>query len=419
MKLRILILLVIVCGCSSKDKIRNIVEARIFLANHEWHDSRASFITLDGESHTAGSSVKFTVQEVISNNQTYTYRIEKKPGGDSNSHTPYYEISWFDNYLNEEVKFYLNEDGGGYLISTRWKLNSYDNVGKPIAHVSEEEALQKEKEYQSLYYAYEAARTTPASDDAVETPNLISADMYVLESDTLISGTIKYCDLDGMYSLVVKIEGSNIIIEKYAGEKNQYNPDKNTPQDIIYGEIADGKVILTKDSEGQLKELYKISKGVLYEATYEATQAEYHQCSLVNSNDTLDPIEGIYIVNVSVDQYNKAGMIISTPMPEEKRIIRKSVNGLELMKINEKAYTKVLISKSDKENEYQVKIINLDNVGFKDINCTASLDGSTLTFQYKVTYEEANKLPKNILQPGEWSIIRFSCERESGSKFKK
>ena len=191
------------------------------------------------------------------------------------------------------------------------------------------------------------------------------------------------------------------------------------PKDIIKGKITNGNIILTKGEDGHLDELYKISKGVLFEVGYEGSQNEYQQCQLVNQNDTIDTIEGIYNVAVSVDQYNNGGMILTTSLPEEKRTISKSGNGFELFKINNKAHTKILISKSDEVNVYKIKIINLDNVGFKDINCTASLEGNTLTFQYKVPYDESKKLPKNILQPGEWSIIRFSCERESETKFEK
>jgi len=118
--------------------------------------------------------------------------------------------------------------------------------------------------------------------DLISNPDyreIILQEMYSLKNDSLTSGTVKYCDIDGMWYLVVKIEGKSIIIEEYAGEKNNYYEDKTLPKDINKGEIAERNVILTKDEEGELKELYKISKGVLYAAAYEGTKNVYQQCS--------------------------------------------------------------------------------------------------------------------------------------------
>jgi len=276
MKFQILVLLIMLYGCNSEDKIRNTVEARIFLATHEWHDSRASFTTLDGETHTAGSTVKFTDEEVTSNNQTYTYRIESKPGGDSNSHTPYYEISWFDNYLNEEVKFYLNEDGGGYLISTRWKLKSYDNVGKPIAHVSAEEALQKEKKYQSMYEVYEAARTEsaqPAADAAVPDENA----EFEQQHTPLFQGTQVFCDTVNEWYYIVNVDNDYIILHLYSGIYNK-DGDHSNPKESVAGKIKDGYRILTKSEDGNDQEIFTYSGEHLYVMGYEESVSDYKRC---------------------------------------------------------------------------------------------------------------------------------------------
>lgn len=229
--------------------------------------------------------------------------------------------------------------------------------------------------------------------------------------DSSVKDTVKYCDVNGRYSIVVITDSIDVIIERYAGDKNQDYVNKTLPINVLHGLIDSANVILSKDSVGQWKELFKISNGVLFEALDNATFTEYRPCPIVSIADTIDPIEGFYNVNVSVDLYDKKGIVFTTPIPVEKRIVKKYKDGFELKKINKVAYTKILLTKTNDVKLYKVKIKNLDNVGFKDINCVATLEGNTLTFEYKVPYEEANKLPKNILNPGEWNILRFKCEK--------
>jgi hypothetical protein len=163
MKLRILFLLIVLSACTTaEEKIRNTVEARLFLSHNEF-------------STGTRTKIKFTDQEVTRKNPTglfgyegksYTYAIERLSGGDSISKKPYFEVKWFDSDINEYSVFYLHEDGGHTYVSKDWVWYTPENRGKVISHVADDEASKKEKSYREQYDIYEAVRTANATPTA-------------------------------------------------------------------------------------------------------------------------------------------------------------------------------------------------------------------------------------------------------------
>jgi len=132
---------------------------------------------------------------------------------------------------------------------------------------------------------------------------------------------------------------------------------------------------------------------------------------LSNKKVNLDSLEGIYEVNISIEIYEKNGMILATPRPTEKRYIIKSNDGYELCKLDKEVHNRFLISKTEKPNNFKIRKINLDNVGIKDVFCNAAFKNNLLSFVYKVTYEEANKMPQSSLSPGQWMLLRYKCKK--------
>ena len=121
-----ILILTITCGFQllliscTNSKIRNVTEARHFLATHTWEDANAQFKNENGKVDLhASSMVTFTEKEVNYNKENSPYDIVKMPGGpnDINSHNPYFIISWWDTYSSSTYKFYLMEDGQAWLAS--------------------------------------------------------------------------------------------------------------------------------------------------------------------------------------------------------------------------------------------------------------------------------------------------------------
>lgn len=126
--------------------------------------------------------------------------------------------------------------------------------------------------------AVRAAQTMPSHDISIpDTAN--TNDTSSVTQEILSSGTKKYCNSDGTWYYVVIIEGSNVTLKSYAGDKNTSYQEKSLPKDIIKGEIVKGSVILTKNEDGEMTQLFKISKGILHETGYEGTENIYNECN--------------------------------------------------------------------------------------------------------------------------------------------
>jgi uncharacterized protein (TIGR02145 family) len=279
-------LTIAVSSCGSKNKIENTLEARMFLSSNTWIGDNNAQKALDGD------PLKFTDGEATTFKDSYMYNLEKKDGGAGTvSENNYFEITWFDTKLKENIKFYLKENGEGKLVFSRGSFLFSENVSKEITHYPNGEAKKKEEEYyMPMYQAYYAARTATGQETNTKTTD-------VKRESKLFTGTKKFCQSDGSWYFIVTIEGNKITLKKMPGAKNDYFPDKNTPKEIIEGEIKDG-AILTRNEEKEVIERFKYTEGKLYEASYEDSQNEYQECSESSSNvqDTND-FKGVVIGN--------------------------------------------------------------------------------------------------------------------------
>lgn len=118
------------------------------------------------------------------------------------------------------------------------------------------------------------------SNHPVNNSTSIKNDQMNLETHETISlETRKYCSPDGSWIYEVSINGNEITIKKFAGESNTAYQDKKLPKDVIKGKIDNENVILTKDENGEMAQLFKISNGMLIEAGYEGTENHYTKCN--------------------------------------------------------------------------------------------------------------------------------------------
>jgi len=125
----------------------------------------------------------------------------------------------------------------------------------------------------------------------------------------------------------------------------------------------------------------------------------------------VDSKEGIYLVNLSIELYDKKGMILATPAPEYKKYLIKTTDGYEFCSITNKAKNRAIFKKTENPNVYKYREISLLDVGMKDVFCNATFKGDMLSFVYKVTYDEANKVPQTSMKLGEWELLRFKCKK--------
>ncbi|MDQ3193144.1 MAG: hypothetical protein M3Q58_16290 [Bacteroidota bacterium] len=140
-KFVIIIFCLFIISCS-KNKITNITEARHFLATHSWHTDNAQFYGLDGKPQAKLSSgVEFSETEITFNKEKSPYNIVKMSGGEGNnfhSQNPYFIITAWDNYSSSDVKFYLMEDGMGWLENSRVKMTFMKNKDADVQKMDEQ-----------------------------------------------------------------------------------------------------------------------------------------------------------------------------------------------------------------------------------------------------------------------------------------
>lgn len=268
MKLGILLIyFVLLISCNSEDKIKNTVEARLFLANNEWDTGsrdRLKFTDIDVTIKTPSGLYGF-------DSTTWLYEVEQRPGSDSISSDSYFEIRWYDISRGEHVKFFLLDNGEYKLTSKQWNWNSFSNVGKPITHLSAIELKERQEMYSAVVDAASAEVMSLGEQTNNTSPNNSGERIPVFQ------GTKVFCDNENQWYYVVTVDGDYIILSRFSGIYKKENSREN-PEFVIAGKVIDNYRIITKGTEGNEQEVFTYTGSQLNELGYENSVSTYIIC---------------------------------------------------------------------------------------------------------------------------------------------